>query len=73
MNLCHNLWFLPYHGPLRLHPALQALIQECDVQRAAAGLLTPGASEAMRIKLDVAAEVARTSGGGGGGGGGRGG
>ena len=40
------------------------------MRRAADGLLTPGGSEAMRIQLAVAAEVARASVGGGGEGGG---
>ena len=43
------------------------------MRRAAAGLLTPGGSEGVRIQLAVAAKVARASGVGGSGGGGSGG
>ena len=73
IHLHSGIRFLPYHGPACLHPALRTLIQECDVRRAAAGLPTPGGSEALHIQFSVASEVVQTSGGGGGGGGGRGG
>ena len=73
VHLRQNLWFLPYHVLVHLHPALGALIQERDMRRAEAGLLTPVGSKAMRIQLAVAGEVAQTSGDRGGGvdGGGR--
>ena len=41
------------------------------MRHAAAGLLTPGGSEDVRIQLEVAAKVARASGGGSSGGGGK--
>ena len=69
-HLHDKLRFLPYHGPARLHPTLRSLIRERDVRHTADGIPTPGGSEAMRIKLAVAAEVARDSGGGSSGGGG---
>ena len=72
-HLRGELWFLPYQGSARLHPALRALIRESDMRHAANGLPTPGGSKAIRIQLEVAAEVARASGGGVSGGGGVGG
>ena len=68
-HLRGELWFLPYQGSARLHPALQALIRESDMRHAADGLPTPGGSKAIRIQLEVAVEAAIARGGGGSGGG----
>ena len=72
VHLCDKLCFIPYHSPARLHPTLQALVQERDMRRVEAGLPTPGGSEAIIIQLALAAELKRAGRGGvnGGGGGG---
>ena len=73
MNLRDELRFLPYRGPAQLQPTLRDLVRERDIRRVAAGIPTPGGSEASRIQLLVASELKRAGGGGGKGGGGEGG